>query len=208
MILAGIWAKFFGVRGQQLDWRLFLKVFVVSAFISGAVASLFVNPIKATDHVAAWVQALGSIGAILMTGYIFHRERAFESKRVRMIEQRIRSEMTEQLRSLSDLAIKEMIRAYENKGHGGASAGLPFRSERLDQLREMVEKMAFIKYQPVLSGLALELSDKIHQMHLSHLNFLPAHTEICLSGMYRLIEEAKEIRDELESPDLLVFLPT
>lgn len=165
-------------------------------------------PMLQSKEWAAWVQAIGSIGAILMTGYVFRRERAVEKSRTHITEQRIRCEMIEQLKGLADLAIKEMIRAYENKGHGGASAGLPFRSERLDQLREMVEKMAFINYQPVLSRLALELSDKIHQMHLSHLNFLPAHTEICLSGMYRLIEEAKEIRDELESPDLLVFLPT
>ncbi len=191
---------------QQLDWRFFVKILLVSIFISAVVTSLFVNPIKEAGHVAAWVQAVGSIGAILMTGYIFHRERAFESKRIRMREQSIRGEMIEQLRSLSDLAIKEMIRASENRECGGSSAGLPFRPERLDQLREMVEKIAFVKYQPVLSKLALDFSDKIHQVHLNHQNFLPEYSEICLSGMQRLIDEAKEIRDDLHSPDLLAIL--
>ena len=65
MILAGIGAEFFGRLGHQLDWRLFLKVSVVSTFISGAVGSLFLYPIQDAGHVAAWVQAVGSILAIL-----------------------------------------------------------------------------------------------------------------------------------------------
>ena len=65
MILAGICAEFFGVRGYQLDWRLFLKVLVASTFISGAVASLFLYPIQDAGHVAAWVQAVGMIASII-----------------------------------------------------------------------------------------------------------------------------------------------
>lgn len=65
MILAGICAEFFGARGYQLDWRLFLKALVVSIFISGAVASLFLYPMQDAGHVAAWVQAVGTILAIL-----------------------------------------------------------------------------------------------------------------------------------------------
>lgn len=65
MILAGICAEFFGVRGYQLDWRLFLKVLVASTFISGAVASLFLYPIQDAGHVAAWVQAVRMIASII-----------------------------------------------------------------------------------------------------------------------------------------------
>ncbi|WP_374697321.1 hypothetical protein LQZ44_12170 [Alcaligenes nematophilus] len=74
MILAGICAEFFGVRGYQLDWRLFLKVLVASTFISGAVASLFLYPIQDAGDVAAWVQALGSIGAIAAAIFIMKHQ--------------------------------------------------------------------------------------------------------------------------------------
>lgn len=48
-----------------MHWRLFFKVLALSTFISAAVASLFLYPIKEAGHVAAWVQAVGSIGAIV-----------------------------------------------------------------------------------------------------------------------------------------------
>lgn len=47
-----------------MHWRLFFKVLVLSAFISAVVASLFLYPIGEAGHVAAWVQAVGSIAAI------------------------------------------------------------------------------------------------------------------------------------------------
>ncbi len=47
-----------------MHWRLFFKVLVLSAFISAVVASLFLYPIGEAGHVAAWVQAIGSIAAI------------------------------------------------------------------------------------------------------------------------------------------------
>lgn len=54
------------MRGYELDWRLFLKILAGSAFISGAAASLFLYPVKDAGHVAAWVQAVGSIIAIFV----------------------------------------------------------------------------------------------------------------------------------------------
>lgn len=47
-----------------MDLRILLKVLVVTTFISTAVASWFLYPITEAGHVAAWVQAIGSIGAI------------------------------------------------------------------------------------------------------------------------------------------------
>lgn len=66
-----------------MDWRLFFNALVVSTFISGAVASLFLYPIQDAGDVAAWVQAVGSIAAIFGATWIARREyqRALRSER-------------------------------------------------------------------------------------------------------------------------------
>lgn len=68
------------MRGYELDWRLFLKILAGSAFISGAVASLFLYPVKDAGHVAAWVQAVGTISAIVGAIYISKREQEARRK--------------------------------------------------------------------------------------------------------------------------------
>ncbi|MBW4789170.1 hypothetical protein JQS35_11220 [Alcaligenes faecalis subsp. faecalis] len=55
-----------------MDWRLFLKVLVVTTFISGAIASWVLYPIKDAGHVAAWIQAFGTIGAVAAAIYVVH----------------------------------------------------------------------------------------------------------------------------------------
>ncbi len=94
MILVGIGAEFFGRWGHQLDWRLFLKVSVVSTFISGAVASLFLYPIQDAGHVAAWAQALGSIIAIA-SGFVVIKMQLDGQKKIQEEEWRRQYERDE-----------------------------------------------------------------------------------------------------------------
>lgn len=58
-----------------MHWRLFFKVLALSTFISAAVASLFLYPVKEAGHVAAWVQAIGSIGALAGVYWATNRNR-------------------------------------------------------------------------------------------------------------------------------------
>ncbi len=97
-----------------MDWRLFLKVLVVSIFISGAVASLFLYPIQDAGDVAAWVQAVGSIAAIFGATWIARREyqRALRSERrqLRLFkEDMARQRMQRTLREISKLTSIEHI---------------------------------------------------------------------------------------------------
>ncbi|UTM01726.1 hypothetical protein MID00_19945 [Alcaligenes sp. NLF5-7] len=67
---------------KSLLTSLAFKVFVLSSFASGAIASLFLYPIKEAGHAAAWVQAVGSIAAILGAIYAA-RESAKTSARLK-----------------------------------------------------------------------------------------------------------------------------
>lgn len=62
-----------------MHWRLFFKALVLSAFISAAVTSLFLYPIREAGHVAAWVQAVGSILALGVA--IFLSNKGVEERR-------------------------------------------------------------------------------------------------------------------------------
>lgn len=72
---------------KSLLTSLAFKVFVLSSFASGAIASLFLYPIKEAGHAAAWVQAVGSIAAIAGAFYAA-RESAKTSARLK--EERLR----------------------------------------------------------------------------------------------------------------------
>lgn len=93
-----------------MDWRLFLKILVVSTFISGAVGSLFLYPIKDAGHVAAWVQALGAILALVVAIGLATKERSLRRMESR---EKLRNSVRSLLESI--VAIQRLAGCFYRK---------------------------------------------------------------------------------------------
>lgn len=117
--------------GFKLDWRLFLKVLVASTFISGAVASLFLYPIRDAGHVAAWVQAIGVIGAVAVAIWVPLKSNKDNIERER---EKKRTEVYEMVRSIYFLAL-QAERAMMSSTQKIAISESPIRVDRLMDLQ-------------------------------------------------------------------------
>ncbi|MFA1602308.1 hypothetical protein ACDW82_01485 [Alcaligenes faecalis] len=125
MILAGICAEFFGVRGYQLDWRLFLKVLAVATFISGAIASLFLYPILDAGHVAAWVQAVGTILAILSAVVLYFVGEKDKQKSKEKADEEHVTEVMVAVEHLAHTLVVTMDKLYDIHYQYGIEGHLP-----------------------------------------------------------------------------------
>lgn len=190
-----------GEKKESCEARTLIALMVGVGFgvVIGVAVLVATYPFFQSKDWAAWVQAFGSIGAISMTGFVFNKERKIEAHRAKSIEDRKRKEMIEQLKKLADFSIKEMAQACDHRMCGFAPVGFSFRPARLDQLRTLIENLAVQNFQSEVTGLALDLCDKIHEIYIAHENFEPGYEDECSKWMRELLRQARKIRVRLDS---------
>lgn len=140
---------------------------------------------------AAWVQAFGSIGAIVAMGHIFYAQRKAEQVNAERVAQLERLRTAEQVQRVAYWSVEAIKGAMESRECGGAHQGLPFRSERLDQLRAMLERMAESSGGDVIALAALALGNNLNKTYLNYEHFDEQHRDAWLASMERCIQESE-----------------
>ncbi|WP_354684799.1 hypothetical protein [Cupriavidus necator] len=178
----------------------------VSVAITGSVglalgAFLFVhaNGLDSGQNqaVAAWVQAVGSVAAIGVTGWLFLAQRQAERKKVNDAHLLMKLRSAQRAQAIGFWAVEAMEAGAESLELGGASNGLRFRPERFDQLREMMERAAEATEDNAITLIALAVCNSLNEAHNDYVYFDSQFRDIWLKAMWKRRDDTREMYDRI-----------
>lgn len=146
---------------------------------------------------AAWVQAIGSIAAIFATGAFFLVQRREERKKDEdnLLLKNTRS--AQRAQAVAFWSLEAMRDAIASREGGGPSNGLPFRPERLDHFREMMERIAETTEDYAVTQIALAVCNKLNEAYNDYVCFQQQYFDIYLDAMARRVNETQSMYDRM-----------
>lgn len=175
-------------------WLICYVSAVVAAMVIATVQSVFCLDAAAW---ASWVQAIGSIAAIGATGWLFLAQRASEQKREADAELARKLTAARRAQAVTFWAVEAIGRGAESRDGGGPDMGLPFRVERLDHLRQMLERIAETAEDNASSVALLAVCRNLNEAYVTYTQLPGIYREIEIKALYSLKTDTQQLLDRL-----------
>lgn len=174
-----------------------LRLFGAALLSGGFIGLLLKFPPTDSGSAASWVQAVGSVLAIIATAILFMAQQRADRRSVAdaaLLNKRISISKVE---AIAWWSVEAMRDAIASRRGGPRWTGLPFRPERFDQLRSMMERVVEATDVHAVSLIALAVCNRLNEAHNAYVGYVENRFSVSVDALKKCEHDTQEMLDRI-----------